>query len=88
MSLNFKDSLVANREAENTEDVNMPVEVSEGNDSHEVEPTSNRDEPQSGSLSFGDMTIAVRKFFYEAFGKLYYQYAYNNYSLVHSCWER
>jgi hypothetical protein len=44
MSLNFKDSLVANREAEYTEDINMPVEVSEGNDSHEVETTGNRDE--------------------------------------------
>jgi len=86
--LNFKDTLVVNREAEYTQDVNMQVEVSEANDDKEVEPTSNRDEVQSGSLSFGDMTIAVRKFFYDAFGELHYQDTYNDYSLVHSCWER
>ena len=46
----------------------------EGSGGDEVEVTSNA--TSAPSMSFGDMTIAVRKFFYAAFGKLHYQHLF------------
>lgn len=45
------------------------VEVPHGND-NEVEITSSA---VAGSMSYGEMTVEVRKYFHAAFGKPHYQ---------------
>jgi hypothetical protein len=74
--LNFKESVVLNREAnveyeqdgQNAQDSKQV----EGSGGDEAEVTSNV--TSAHSMSFGGMTVGVRKYFYDAFGKLHYQY--------------
>jgi hypothetical protein len=73
MSLTFKDSLVFNQEVnlEHSQD-SKQVEVLHGDD-NEVEITSSA---VAGSMSYGEMTVEVRKYFHTAFGKPHHQYLF------------
>lgn len=58
------------------------IQGSDG-DENEVDVTSTNIESSTSSMSYGDMAIGVRKFFYNAFGKPYLLYLRSFYIVLH-----
>ena len=69
--MKFKDSLVSKHEADLEYAQDSKQVEGSGGDDNEVEVTSITG---SGSMSYGEMTVGVRKIFHAAFGKPHYEY--------------